>query len=350
LEVETPLMCHTSVTNPYIESIPVGGPLADPLRLVRATSDYTQITHRDTNNYSNHAPAANHGIDNCLDHASATNRGMDNCSADQGPKGRVRGNPISPYYLQTSPEYAMKRLLTAHNEPIYQITKAFRQEEIGRYHNPEFTMLEWYRPGFNHHQLMDEMDELLQLVLKCQPAQRISYQDLFLTYLHINPHHATLEELSACATQHHIHVAAEITDCDTWLNLLASHCIDPKLGHDCPCFVYDFPASQAALARIQPGHPPVASRFEVYIKGIELANGFHELQNAAEQRQRFEKNLAERKRQALRLLPIDELFLAALSHGLPDCAGVALGIDRLIMLATHNTHIEKVISFDISRA
>lgn len=284
-EVETPLMCHTSVTDPFIQSI----------------------------------PAYPHGDD-------------------------------QRYYLQTSPEYAMKRLLAASSGSIFQISKAFRQGEIGRMHNPEFSMLEWYRSGFDHHKLMDEMDELLQMVLQTPAAQRLSYGELFEQFLQIDPHTASLAELAACAKNHNIQVEAHITDNDTWLNVLMSHVIEPALATDRPCFVYDFPATQAALARIQPGNPPVAARFEVYFRGVELANGFHELQDAAEQRKRFENNVRERKRLGLHKLPIDELFLAALTHGLPDCAGVALGIDRLIMLALNCSQISDVLSFDFSRS
>lgn len=286
-EVETPLLCHTSVTDPHIHSIPA---------LFRSHSQEKL------------------------------------------------------YYLQTSPEYAMKRLLAAGSGPIYQITKAFRQGEIGRFHNPEFTMLEWYRPGFNHHDLMNEMDELLQIVLKTSAAERKSYAELFQSHLGIDPHHAMLDELIACAEKNNVSVEGDISDRDTWLHLLLSHCIEPLLSNDRPCFIYNFPASQAALARIQSTNPPVASRFEVYFKGIELANGFHELQDAKEQRKRFEKNLVERKRLGLSELLIDEHFLAALEHGLPDCAGVALGIDRLVMLAMNADCIQEMLSFDFERA
>lgn len=288
IEVETPLLCHTSVTDPFIESIPA----------------LFQI----------HPQAAE-----------------------------------TRYYLQTSPEYAMKRLLAAGSGAIFQITKAFRQGEIGQQHNPEFTMLEWYRPGFNHHDLMNEMDELLQLILQKPAAERRTYAELFESLLQIDPHHATSAELAACAKQHAISIASEITDRDTWLDILMTHCIEPTLGKDRPCFIYDFPASLAALARIQAGNPPVAARFEVYYQGIELANGFHELQDVNEQRLRFEKNLSQRKQLGLMELPLDELFLAGLQHGLPDCAGVALGIDRLIMLATDSSHIADVLSFDFTR-
>jgi len=289
MEVETPLMCHTSVTDPYIQSIPA---------LFQAQP---------------HAKESRH-------------------------------------YLQTSPEYAMKRLLVAGSGAIFQICKAFRQGEIGRYHNPEFTMMEWYRPGFDHHQLMDEMDELLQLILNKPAAERLSYADIFMQHVQLNPHTATLQELQTCAQQKNISVAGEITDRDTWMQLLMSDYIEPRVGQDRPCFIYDFPASQAALSRVQPSQLPVASRFEVYFRGIELANGFHELQDASEQRKRFEKNNAERKALGFNEMVIDEFLLAALDQGLPDCAGVALGIDRLIMLAEESKQIADVLSFDFIRA
>ncbi len=289
LEVDTPLLCHTSVTDPFIQSIPA---------LFKA-----------------------HGA-----------------------------RETQQYFLQTSPEYAMKRLLANGSGPIYQICKAFRQGDVGTIHNPEFTMLEWYRPGFNHHQLMDEMDELLQLILQCPKALRCSYAELFQHHLAINPHTATLAELARCAQQQSISIAGSITDKDTWLDILMTHCIEPSLGKEAPCFVYDFPASQAALARIQAGEPPLAARFEVYCRGMELANGFYELQDAAEQRQRFMHNLQRRSELALPALPIDELLLAALKQGLPDCSGVALGVDRLIMAVLDKTMIADVLSFDFSRS
>lgn len=286
MEVETPLMCHTSVTDPYIQSI-----------------------------------------------KALLNK--DGCE--------------QRYYLQTSPEYAMKRILSAGSGPIYQICKAFRQDEIGRYHNPEFTILEWYQLHFDHHDLMDEVDDFLQIILKVDKAERFTYQALFLNYLQIDPYSADIETLKACAKLNNIEVQGEITDRDTWLMLLMSHVIEPQIGEKVPCFIYDFPASQASLARIQPGNPEVASRFEVYFRGIELANGFHELQNEAEQRARFNNNLLLREQMNLPLLPLDENFLNALSHGLPDCAGVAMGIDRLVMLATQSAELSDTLSFDFKR-
>ncbi len=254
-------------------------------------------------------------------------------------------------YLQTSPEYAMKRLLAAGSGSIFQLSKAFRQGEIGRYHNPEFTMLEWYRPGFDHHALMNEMDELLQLVLKVKAAERLSYAAAFEKFLGINPHLATSAELAACAQQQNLSFAATAeTQRNFWLDLLLTHCIEPHIGKDVPVFLYDFPVSQAALAKIRPEQPPVASRFEVYFKGVELANGFHELQDAKEQRKRFEQDLEFRQESGISPVPVDEYFIAALEHGFPDCAGVALGVDRLIMLALKMNAISEVISFAFERA
>lgn len=255
------------------------------------------------------------------------------------------------HYLQTSPEYAMKRLLAAGSGPIFQITKAFRQGEMGRKHNPEFTMLEWYRPEFDHHALMDEMDDLLMEVLQTPSSERISYCDLFLRNVNVHPIFSTEIELVKTLEKNHVEVNETIQDRNTLLDLVLTHCIEPVLGMDRPAFIYDFPASQAALAKIRNEEtPPVASRFEVYFKGIELANGFHELQDASEQAKRFEKDLAYRQLHALPTLPMDERFLNALKAGLPDCAGVALGVDRLVMLALACESVHEVVSFAFDRA
>ena len=243
-----------------------------------------------------------------------------------------------PFYLQTSPEFYMKRLLCAGSDCIYQICKAFRDEESGRYHNPEFTMLEWYRVGFNHHDLMDEMDEFLKSILNTLSAERISYQNIFLKHLEFNPHTVTNETLINCAQRNNININANY-DKDTWLNLLLSHLIEPKLGLDKPAFIFDYPTSQAALAKIRQDDPPVSERFEVYINGIELANGFHELTDATEQAARFHAENATRKKMGLAKIPIDEDLIAALKMGLPPCAGVALGVDRLMMLMLHEQKI-----------
>lgn len=252
-------------------------------------------------------------------------------------------------FLQTSPEYAMKRLIAAGSGDIFQICKAFRQGDIGQLHNPEFTLLEWYRLGFDHHALMNEMDDLLTLVLKTSPADRKTCAELYEHYLGINPHTATEKELEACAKQK-INFEGELTDRNAWLDLLFTHCIEPFLGQNRPLFLYDFPISQAALAKIRLENPPVASRFEVYFKGLELANGFHELQDPNEQRKRFENDIVHRAQNHLQFAPIDEYFLAALQQGLPECSGVALGVDRLVMLALETDSISDVLSFDFTRA
>ena len=208
-------------------------------------------------------------------------------------------------------------------------------------------MLEWYRPDFDHHNLMNEMDELLQLLLEVPIAQRYSYAKIFADYLNINPHTAALNELKACAEKYqlHIHSALDADNRDTWLQLLLTHLIEPQLGQHEPVFIYDFPVTQAALAKIRDDKTPVAERFEVYFKGIELANGYHELTDVNEQRLRFFKDQQHRAELGYPQIPLDENLLGALEHGLPDCAGVALGIDRLVMLAANVRAIDEVISF-----
>lgn len=258
-------------------------------------------------------------------------------------------NKQHTFYLQTSPEYAMKRLLAAGSGSIYQISKAFRQGDLGRYHNPEFTMLEWYQLDIDHHGLMNEMDALLQSVLQTEPAERVTYAALFKKYVELNPHLATEEELKE-AVQKRIQLGSELSERNDWLDLLFTHCIEPYIAQERPLFLYDFPVSQAALAKIRQEDPPVSSRFEVYFKGIELANGFHELQDVTEQRKRFEKDLLYRDKHGLPLVPLDENFLSALEQGMPECAGVAVGVDRLVMLALGENEIAKTLSFGFERA
>lgn len=251
------------------------------------------------------------------------------------------------YFLQTSPEFAMKRLLAAGSGSIFQLGKAFRVDEQGRYHHREFTMLEWYRVGFNHLQLMAEIDALLQTILHSQAADYYTYAEIFQNHLKINPHLCTIADLQNCAARHGVNAMnnPEPTDKDFWLHLLLSHCIEPHLGRERPVFILDFPASQAALAKIRLGNPPLAERFELYYQGIELANGYHELTDANEQRQRFINDNAKRRQLGLPELPIDNNLLAALAAGMPDCAGVALGVDRLVMLAANAESIREVLSF-----
>jgi lysyl-tRNA synthetase class 2 len=266
-----------------------------------------------------------------------------------GP-GAARG---AERYLHTSPEFPMKRLLAAGSGPIYQLCRVFRNGEQGRLHNPEFTLLEWYRPGFDHHTLMDEVGSLMRALLP-QPVseQRLSYAEAFRRYLQIDPHSATPTQLRDCALAQGIAGAESLSLAgrDAWLDLLLSHCIEPHLGADGLCFLYDYPASQAALARVRPGEPAVAERFELYMSGVELANGFHELTHADEQRRRFQRENQRRRSLGLAQVPQDDRLLAALAAGMPRCAGVALGVDRLLMILQGIPHIQAAMAFDEERA
>lgn len=255
-------------------------------------------------------------------------------------------------YLQTSPEFAMKRLLASGFQSIYQIGKAFRYEDSGRFHNAEFTMLEWYRIGFDHFALMDEVDELLQYVLACEPADKFTYQQLFQTYLNIDPLNTNLTELKTCLADNEV-LGDWITseqDQDVLLQVLFSEIIEKQIGKERPAMVYHYPSSQAALAKISKMDNRVAERFECYFHGIELANGFHELVNANEQVQRFRQDNLKRKAIGKPEMPIDDNFIQALEFGLPKCAGVALGVDRLMMIALKKTRIEKVLTFTTENA
>lgn len=255
------------------------------------------------------------------------------------------GIPVS-LYLQTSPEYAMKRLLCAESGAIYQICKAFRHEGEGRWHNPEFTMLEWYRPGFDHYDLMAEVDALLMTTLNTAPADVMTYQQAFSEHIGICPLSAPLSKLLESMTRFGIDIDSPYTlSRDSILQLLFSVVIEPNIGQERPCFVHAFPASQAALATINKHDERVADRFEVYFKGAELANGFNELSNANEQRKRFQSDNEKRQANGQDTKPVDEHFLNALEHGLPSCAGVALGIDRLLMLQLGVSTISDVINF-----
>jgi elongation factor P--(R)-beta-lysine ligase len=253
--------------------------------------------------------------------------------------------------LITSPEYHMKRLLAAGSGPIYQICKCFRNhEEVSRYHNPEFTMLEWYRIQFDMMQMINEVDDLLQSVLDCEPAERISYQKAFQRHLNIDPLEADHTTLVNAIKQLNLELSTDDYDRDTLLQCLFSFGVEPYIGQEKPVAVYNFPASQAALAVISSEDHRVASRFEFYYKGIELANGFKELTNPQEQKMRFEQNNIDRANQNLPPQNIDIELIAAMEAGLPDCAGVAVGLDRLIMLALEATNLGNVISFTFDRA
>jgi lysyl-tRNA synthetase class 2 len=260
----------------------------------------------------------------------------------------------APAYLGTSPEFAMKRLLAAGSGDIYQICKAFRDAERGRWHNPEFTLLEWYRLGFDDAALMREVQALLAHVLapyrQLASAERLSYAAALERYAGIGAAHSASDaDLAAAACQHGIVCRADL-DRDARLDLLMGLVVGPKLGHGRPCFICDYPISQAALARLKPGPPPVAARFELYLDGVELANGFHELGDADEQRARFVSDLALRHARGQAEPPLDEHLLAALASGLPECAGVALGFDRLVAAALGATQLADVMAFTIDNA
>jgi len=255
-------------------------------------------------------------------------------------------------YLHTSPEFPMKRLLAAGSGSIYQICKVFRDGEAGRNHNPEFTLLEWYRTGFDTAQLMTEVDALVQQLLGAHmslaASEKLSYREAFQRHADIDPHTATAQEFAQTARAHEIHAPPGMLahqDVSIWRDLLLTHLIEPRLGQGRLTFLYDYPAAQASLARVRPGNPPLAERFELYLHGTELANGFHELADASEQRTRFERQLHTRAAEHLPALPLDENLLAALASGLPDCSGVALGFDRLAMLAAGAKSLREVITF-----
>lgn len=261
---------------------------------------------------------------------------------------QYHGANSRPLYLQSSPELAMKRLLAAGCGAVYQLTHAFRDGEAGRWHNPEFTILEWYRTDFNQDLLMDDVEAFLCEVAFFPPATRCSYSEVFQHWLGFDPLDISLSKLRTLVYQKTAY-NAEQTDRDTCLQLLMSHCIEPSLGFDAPVMVFNFPASQAALARLNPDNPQVAERFEVYFKGVELANAFHELTDPIEQRRRFEKEILLKNQDNSAYSPLDERFLAALEAGLPDCAGVAIGIDRLLMLLTNAKSLDEVLTFSIER-
>jgi len=256
-------------------------------------------------------------------------------------------------YLCPSPEYAMKRLLAAGSGDIYQICKVFRDAERGRWHNPEFTMIEWYRVGLDDAALMDEVEALIGRLLApfrvLGAAERLSYAAALQRHAGVDAFGASEDDLLAAARRHGIHCDAEL-DRDAKLDLLMGLIVGPRLGSGNPCFVCDYPASQAALARLKPGLPQVAARFELYLDGLELANGFHELVQPREQRARFTRDLALRSERGQVQTPLDENFLAALESGLPDCAGVALGFDRLASIAIGADRLSDAMAFSIDNA
>jgi lysyl-tRNA synthetase class 2 len=261
----------------------------------------------------------------------------------------VEGSSSRRNFLQTSPEFFMKRLLASGSGSIYQIAKAFRQEEKGSRHNIEFTLLEWYRLSYSLDQLMTELEQLVQEVLGCGPISRFSYREIFQQHLQIDPHETSLEELQQLASTEIDLSGGDLSKTD-YLQLLLSNCIEPKLPPY--CIIYDYPKEQAALATLAADEHGVivAKRFELFGHSMELANGYFELSDAAEQRARFEKDNAARKEKGLQTHDADEKLIAALESGLPSCSGVAVGVDRLLMLLVGAKNISEVISFDSERA
>ena len=254
------------------------------------------------------------------------------------------------YSLQTSPEYHMKRLLASGSGPIFQVARVFRDDELGRWHNPEFTLLEWYQLGVDHHVLMEEVDAFLQTLIQSEPMIKITYQQAFLESCQIDPFSASIEELQQVLVLHNLEqvLAPQEQDKDQYLFLLMSHVVEPFLGKEsAPVAVYDFPPSQASLAKI---NGAVAERFEVYYKGVELANGFHELTDVAAQENRFVQDQRIREQHGLAPVDADQFLLQALEYGLPSCSGVALGVDRLLALGLKQPGIANILSFDFSRA
>jgi lysyl-tRNA synthetase class 2 len=255
-------------------------------------------------------------------------------------------------WLQTSPEFAMKRLLAAGADRIYQVTRAFRGAERGAYHNPEFTMVEWYRVGDSMATGMTLLGELASELLAADRVSRVSFGEAFQRHVGVDPHSATVKKLAAAAKSHGIPIPHNMPkhDRDLWLNLLMAILVEPQLGIECPVILYDYPASQAALAQVRKDDPPVAERFELYANGIELANGYHELLDASVLRERNRQANMLRKADGNFTLPEDSRLLAAMEHGLPDCVGVALGFDRLVMIAARASSIGEVMAFPIDRA
>ncbi|HEY8569195.1 EF-P lysine aminoacylase EpmA [Microbulbifer sp.] len=253
-------------------------------------------------------------------------------------------------YMATSPEFGLKRLVAAGIGDCYYLGKAFRNGEAGGRHNPEFSMLEWYRVGWDDHRLMIEVGELLSWVLKIPKVYSHSYRALFLQHIGVDPHRASFEELRAEVARV-LELSFEPAGRDECLDLLMSHHIEPNMG-DGITLVYDFPATQAALARVEEDElgVPVARRFEAYVKGMELANGYWELTDAPEQQRRFEADHRYRGDNGKPVYPFEDRLVQALEAGLPDCAGVALGFDRLLMLACGAGRIDEVIAFPIERA
>ena len=260
------------------------------------------------------------------------------------------------FFLQTSPEFAMKRLLAAGSGSIYQICKAFRNGESGRHHNPEFILLEWYRVGYNLAGLMDEVDELIAFLFTgnfaLKATVRIGYQNLFEQYTGLNPLVFSYRDYAKYAEENDLHDAVTICGQNhaLWLDFMFSHQIQPHLGNNALCMVYGYPACVSSLARINETNALVTDRVELFINGIELGNGYYELSDVKEQERRFDKEIAIRQENNRPPVTKDERLLAALRAGMPDCSGIAIGLDRVLMVLSNSTVIDDVLAFSLSRA
>jgi len=286
-----------------------------------------------------------------LSQAAPTAPYLDSFYTDFSPLGSEHKQT---YFLQTSPEFAMKRLLAAHSGSIYQIASVFRNGESGRLHSPEFTMLEWYRPELTLFQLMDEVNDLVQQVFNLAPVLRFSYRGIFEFFCKFNVFTCSDDDIQSFVAKRIDGLPADLVMTrDGWLELIMSYVIEPRLAAmNMSVFIYDFPASQAQLAKVEKDGQgnDVAKRFELYAGGMELANGYDELLDADELRHRFNSDNQLRQQKNTKTIPVDEHLLAAMTAGMPQCSGVALGLERLLMLALKKKNINDVraIKFELA--
>jgi lysyl-tRNA synthetase class 2 len=286
-----------------------------------------------------------------LSHDTIVDRHLDPLQVDLSADGE-NGSERALLWLQTSPEFGMKRLLAAGATKIYQITRAFRGGERGPLHNPEFTMIEWYRVGDDMEAGMQLLDDLSQHLLQRGPAERVTFCEAFQRYAGIHPLVSSVADLAEAAQQHGMEMTSawDQAERDAWLDWLLVFVVEPHLGVRHPTILYDYPATQAALAKVRDDGVPLAERFELYVNGIELANGYHELTDAAVFQDRTMAANAARRHDGKRGLPVDSRLAAAMQHGLPASAGVALGFDRLVMVAVGASNLSEVMAFPIDRA
>jgi lysyl-tRNA synthetase class 2 len=270
---------------------------------------------------------------------------------------KIFDDPRAPHvgrtmWLQTSPEFAMKRLMATGADAIYQATRSFRAGERGRLHNVEFTIVEWYRRGDSMQAGIELLSELADHLLGLGPAEPISYREAFVQHVGIDPLTAEVLALARAARDGGLSLPDGIpeTDRDAWLDLLLVGCVEPHLGCGPPTILYDYPATQAALAVVRNENPPVAERFELYVRGMELANGYHELTDPEVLRNRIATNNRQRGSDGKYQLPESNRLITALEHGLPACTGVALGFDRLVMVAAGAESLAEVMAFPEERA